>query len=193
MLIFVKNFSIDQLSSLKSAFIEIDTGKTGFITATDIASAMERNKYDIAHHEFTNIVKNIEYIGKGKLNYSQFLIAAMDRKKELDEEQLWDLFKYFDLDGNGEITLEEFKYAIEKAVGNASDNEIEEIIEEFRSKAQYSMNFERFLEIMRCVTEEGVKDTESIRGSRRISLKYHYSTLVRNNSKEMVFSVNSAT
>lgn len=193
MRIFVRNFSIEQIGMLKDTFTEIDEGKTGFITAANIASAMQRNKYDIAYQDFTKLVKNIEYIGKGKLNYSQFLVAAMDRKKEMNEEHLWVLFKYFDLDDNGEISREELRYVLEKAVCNASESEIEEIVQEFEKNSPDSMNFDTFLQYMRCVTEEVAVDFDNPK-ERKGSIVRNYTTLIRKaNTKDLVFSVHSVT
>lgn len=193
MLIFVKNFSIEQIEYLRSAFIEMDENKTGFITANDIVLAMKKNNYKIACREFSKIVENIDYIGKGKLNYSQFLVAAMDRKKEIDQEHLWVLFKYFDLDDDGLITIEELKYVLEKAVQNVSDSEIEEMIEEFKSRAPHSMKFDEFVDFIRSITEEASNDFDSIHGSRKISVVHFYTTYTRKNTKENVPSVRSVS
>jgi calcium-dependent protein kinase len=144
----------------------------------------------MAYHDFSKLVDNIEYMGKGKLNYSQFLIAAMDRKKEINEEHLWTLFKHFDLDDNGMITLEEMKYVLEKSGCNINENEADEIMEEFKSRAPNAMNYETFVDLMRCITEEH-SEHESFRGSRRMSIKHHYTTVIRNRSKENVVAVNS--
>ena len=192
MLVFVKNFSIEQINYLQSAFIEIDKNKTGFVTAFDILSAMERNKYSIAHNEFAKLVENIDYIGKGKLNYSQFLIAAMDRKKEIDEEHLWVLFKHFDLDDDGEISLEELKYVLEKSGFSLDEREIEEMTEEFKNKSPHSMRFRTFMELMKSINEEVASAVfESSLSSRRISIKHHYTAILRKNSKEIDFKVDS--
>ena len=192
MTIFVKNFSIDQINLLNQAFNEIDSDKTGWITANDILIAMMRNNCVLAYEEFSTLVKNISYIGKGKLKYSQFLVAAMDRKKEINEEQLWMLFKLFDLDDNGKISVEELKYVLEKSGFGLTEVEIEELIEEFKARAPDSMDFDMFLEFMRCVTDEAASDFASIRGTRRTSLGHHYTTLIRRPSKkESMYETNS--
>lgn len=192
MTVFVKNFSTDQINLLNKAFNEIDQNKTGWVTAADILEAMKRNNCTIAHDEFAKLVKNIEYIGKGKLNYSQFLVAAMDRKKEINEEQLWMLFKHFDLDDNGEISLEEMKYVVEKSGFNMSDTEIDEVIEEFKSRAPDAMNFDSFLGFMRCFTEDAASEIVSVKGNGRTGRK-HLTALVRQKTREGIFESNSIT
>lgn len=76
------------MQDLQGAFIHIDRTKSGFITAEDISDAMRRNGFSILGTEIEKIIENIEYIGKGKLNYTQFLIAAMDRKRLIDDESI---------------------------------------------------------------------------------------------------------
>ena len=44
-----------------------------------------------------------------KINYSEFLIAAIDLKKYLNKEKLWNLFQHFDADNKGYITVEMVK------------------------------------------------------------------------------------
>lgn len=92
----VRNLSQDQIEDLKNAFYQIDQRRTGFITAKDIEACMNQNGYELARDEFREMSSKIAELGKGRLNYTQFLIAALDRKKIIDEESLWSVFKYFD-------------------------------------------------------------------------------------------------
>mmetsp|Transcript_8343 Transcript_8343/g.8246 ORF Transcript_8343/g.8246 Transcript_8343/m.8246 type:complete len:89 (-) Transcript_8343:373-639(-) len=86
MKVFVRNLSEEQLEELHHAFDEIDRSKTGVITPSDIECAMRRNGYIIAMDEFQKLTSTIQDIGQGRLNYTQFLIAAMDRKRLMNEE-----------------------------------------------------------------------------------------------------------
>mmetsp|Transcript_6019 Transcript_6019/g.5906 ORF Transcript_6019/g.5906 Transcript_6019/m.5906 type:complete len:89 (+) Transcript_6019:97-363(+) len=88
MKVFVRDLSEEQIAELQAAFQEIDQSRTGFITAEDISDAMRRNGYSLASEEIASLIEQIDYIGNGKLNYTQFLIAAMDRKRLLDEESM---------------------------------------------------------------------------------------------------------
>lgn len=46
----------------------------------------------------------MDVMGDGKINYTEFLIATMDRKNMYDEEMLWATFSFFDFDSSGYIT-----------------------------------------------------------------------------------------
>lgn len=49
-------------------------------------------------------MKNLDYAGNGKINYSEFLVATIEIKKVLTFDRLWALFQYFDTDNSGYIT-----------------------------------------------------------------------------------------
>ncbi|CAG9320845.1 unnamed protein product [Blepharisma stoltei] len=154
MKVFVRDLSEEQIAELQAAFQEIDQSRTGFITAEDISDAMRRNGYSLASEEISSLIEQIDYIGNGKLNYTQFLIAAMDRKRLLDEESMWSTFKHFDVDNNGTIQVEELKFALEKAGCFISELDMVEILNEFQLKAGNGMNFGDFKEIMTCFSED---------------------------------------
>ncbi|CAG9319489.1 unnamed protein product [Blepharisma stoltei] len=154
MKVLVRDLSEEQIADLQAAFQDIDRSKTGFITADDIADAMRRNGYFFASEEIASLIEQIDYIGNGKLNYTQFLIAAMDRKRLLDEESMWNTFKYFDVNSNGYIQVEELKFALEKAGCFISDLDMVDILNEFQLKAGNGMDFGEFKEIMMCFSEE---------------------------------------
>ena len=95
--VFIRNLSEEEIKKLDGAFKAIDIECSGFITAKNIEEAMSRNGYPIIADEIHELINMIEYIGKGKLNYTQFLIAAADRKSMFDDESIWAAFKYFDV------------------------------------------------------------------------------------------------
>jgi len=177
MKVLVRNLSQEQIEDLKTAFHEIDREKTGFVRAEDIQACMEKNGYQLAKEEFNNLLQKIEYIGKGKLNYTQFLIAAIDRKKIIDEENTWMTFRYFDIDADGKICLNDLKNAIEKAGCYISETEYRELLQEFELKFDEDINYEDFADIMNCFTDVSSSycteiDDNNLRGPvRRLSTR----------------------
>lgn len=97
MKVFIRNLSEDEIKDLDVAFRAIDTEHTGFITADNIEKAMLRSGYPVIADEIHKLINLIDYLGNGKLNYTQFLIVTADRKSIFDEESLWSAFKYFDI------------------------------------------------------------------------------------------------
>lgn len=86
MTLFVRNISHDRFSDLQKAFEEIDQNKTGSVTADDIIDALRRNGYKVLSNEIVQLMSKVDYLGNGKLNYTQFLIVAMDRRQIIDDE-----------------------------------------------------------------------------------------------------------
>ena len=48
-----------------------------------------------------------------RLEYTQFIAAAMDQQLQKDEELCWRAFKAFDKDGSGSITVSELKQVLQ--------------------------------------------------------------------------------
>lgn len=97
MKVFIKNLSAEEIQALDSAFKALDLEHTGFITAGNIEKVMLASGFPVVAEEIHNLIEIIDYLGKGKLNYTQFLIATVDRKTIFDEESIWDAFNYFDV------------------------------------------------------------------------------------------------
>ena len=52
----------------------------------------------VADGEIDKIIREIDYVGNGKINYTEFLSATLSVEESLTEEMLWRLFKKFDVD-----------------------------------------------------------------------------------------------
>ena len=52
------------------------------------------------------MIKEIDYFGNGKINYSEFLAATISMKSTLTDEKLWTLFKTFDTDDTDFISFD---------------------------------------------------------------------------------------
>ena len=50
------------------------------------------------------MVQEMDYVGNGKINYSEFLAATLSAKNTLTDETLWRLFKTFDVDDTDYIS-----------------------------------------------------------------------------------------
>lgn len=57
------------------------------------------------------ILKEIDYQGNGKINYSEFLSATLDIQNFLTDSKLRSVFNVFDTDQSGYITAENMRFA----------------------------------------------------------------------------------
>ena len=65
---------------------------------------MKEMNIGAADGEIDKIIREIDYVGNGKINYTEFLSATLSIQETLTEELLWRLFKKFDVDDTGYIS-----------------------------------------------------------------------------------------
>ena len=63
------------------------------------------------------------------IDYSEFIMATMNEKKNMSEEKLVSAFKIFDTDNSGTISPDEIKSVLGTA-GNLSDEAVQSIIKQ---------------------------------------------------------------
>jgi Ca2+-binding EF-hand superfamily protein len=89
-------------------------------------------------------MKNLDYAGNGKINYSEFLVATIEIKKVLTFDRLWALFQYFDTDNSGYITPANLKEAFAKTGKTLTSEEIKNILENHDIEKNGVISFEEF-------------------------------------------------
>jgi len=84
----------------------------------------------------------------GYIDYSEFVIAAMNEKQLLTNEKLQQAFKMFDKDGSGLISAEEIKEVL--GFGKTlSEEAVNEIIKQVDANGDGEISFEEFAAMMR--------------------------------------------
>lgn len=136
MRVVVKYMPVESISELKTAFLELDRAKTGFITVEDLETAMTRAGFEVASEEisrtnYTGIVAAMDYLHQGRIKYSDFLAATLDRRKYVDEEVLDLAFSHFDSDSDGFITPSDLKSSLLGPDSELCEDDIDEMIAEF--------------------------------------------------------------
>ena len=85
---------------------------------------------------------------KGKIDYSEFLIASMNQKKNIKKEKLIQAFKYFDIDDSGYIDSADLKNALLRCGKKiVNEEEIEKIIDEVNIDNQKKISLETFMKL----------------------------------------------
>jgi calcium-dependent protein kinase len=76
----------------------------------------------MAEEEVDRIMKVADSDGSGEIDYSEFVVATMDKRKLLSNEKLEAAFNLFDKDGSGTISANEVKEVL--GVGKNIDEKI---------------------------------------------------------------------
>jgi calcium-dependent protein kinase len=62
-----------------------------------------------AERKVAEVLEEVDFNNDGTISFSEFVTVTIKKEKLLSEESLKKAFDLFDLDGNGYITIDEFK------------------------------------------------------------------------------------
>lgn len=88
MSVFIKHVNKKDIKRLKEIFTDFDEDNTGMITPDEIGKALKKIGRKTSAEEINKIIKNVDYLGNGKINYSEFLAATVDIQKLLTEDKI---------------------------------------------------------------------------------------------------------
>ena len=154
MKIFLRFLSNDDLSELRvtatqASFQAIDIDHTGFITASGLERALHHSGLNLAEEElkseeYVELRATFDYLDEGKLNYTAFLIATLDKRKMLDEERIYGTFLHFDAGKTGLITVETLAQALIHAGLEVTQEEVEQMLADFSFNHDRKITYEEF-------------------------------------------------
>ena len=92
------------------------------------------------------IVKEIDIDGNGFIDYTEFILASMNKEKMLTTERLEVTFNLFDKDGSGKITAKELKEILE--IHDVEDSSWDNLIAEVDSNGDGGVDLKEFKDMM---------------------------------------------
>lgn len=75
-------------------------------------------------------MRELDYLGDGRVNYSEFLAVTLSCKMTISEDVIWSTFKYFDRDSSGYITVENIQEILGSRGKILDDDEVMAMIQE---------------------------------------------------------------
>ena len=99
-------------------------------------------------NDIEKMFDSVDIDKSGFIDYSEFVVAAMNEKNLLTDEKLQSAFKMFDKDGSGFISAEEIKEILGfgKTLGEEGVNDI---IKQVDANGDGQISFEEFAAMMR--------------------------------------------
>jgi calcium-dependent protein kinase len=136
----VNNLSHKELNMLKETFKAMDYTQEGFICLKDMEEGFRNVGITISRKEIKSIFKRVDLDMDGKVNYSDFLAAAMDQKQFLIKELIENAFNHFDFDASGFIDIDDLEKALLSTGHEVVHKEdLEKIIAEVANERKISL------------------------------------------------------
>lgn len=141
---------------LRHIFESIDRDGNGFVTVEELRCAFETAGVSVPE-DLGLLAVAAGTDGNDTIEYTEFIAAAMDKKKLLKEEVVWEAFKIFDVDGNGTVTKKEL---LKILTGRASDKirqvhgdtAIDRFLDEYDQTGDDVIDFDEFMAMLNSAT-----------------------------------------
>ena len=92
-----------------------------------------------------NIFGKVDINQSGQIDFTEFVMAAMETKKLLSRDKIEAAFKAFDKDGSGSISMEELR----QIFGGRVDEEVlHEIVKEADKDSNGEIDLQEFIDIL---------------------------------------------
>lgn len=109
------------------AFLAIDANHDGRLSKKEVQDGyMAYFGQSLSEEEVDEMFEQLDVDGTGFLEYSEFVVAAMNEQDLLSSGKLRRAFDVFDVDGSGELSREDLKRVFKEALhaGKATNDEV---------------------------------------------------------------------
>lgn len=111
-----------ELTKLKNMFRDLDQDRSGTLNKQEVKTAFQTLKNELStsnnvflgswsEYDYDQLWESMDRDGDGLISYEEFIAAAIDKAALLTNENVDRTFRLIDLDGNGQLTLEELEQA----------------------------------------------------------------------------------
>jgi len=136
------------VKDLKRAFQKLDLNKDGKLSREELLAGYSENYGELAEEYVDKIMEAADADGNGEIEYSEWIVATVDKNVLLTDEKLKIAFDLFDKDGGGSISAHEIKETL--GIGKAISTHVwDEIVAEVDIDGDGDIDFEEFSKMMK--------------------------------------------
>lgn len=133
-----------QIQELKKVFSSFDTNGDGTLTIEEMKKGIGKLEFS-KPDELEDLMRSLDTDGSGSVDYAEFIAATFDTQKCIKDSKLWEVFRRFDLNGDGVITKGEMR----KVMKEWSDEKATEVLSQVDTDGDGTISFEEFQHMMR--------------------------------------------
>lgn len=141
----------DDIINATKLFRIFDKNNEGTISQDELLGGLDiiYNQNNFTKEDAAVLFSNVDKNNNGMIELKEFLCAAVNRKVFLTDDAIQFCFNYFDLDGNGTITIDEIETLFKDAIlSNGNEDEknksIRSIIKEVDINFNGEISFKKF-------------------------------------------------
>jgi len=102
--------TVEEKAEFLKTFQALDLNADGKLTREELLLGYRKfMEGEEAEKEVDSIMKTVDLDGNGYVDYTEFIMGSINRKKMLSKEKLEQTFKTFDKDGSGFLDVDELK------------------------------------------------------------------------------------
>ncbi|XP_062163482.1 probable calcium-binding protein CML16 [Alnus glutinosa] len=141
----------EQLKQLKDIFMRFDMDSDGSLTQLELAALLRSLGLKPSGDQLHVLLANMDANGNGTVEFDELVGAIMPDMSEqvlINQEQLLEVFRSFDRDGNGYITAAELAGSMAKMGHPLTYRELTEMMREADTNGDGVISFNEFSIIM---------------------------------------------
>ncbi|CDP00536.1 unnamed protein product [Coffea canephora] len=141
----------DQLKQLRDIFIRFDMDRDGSLTQLELAALLRSLGLKPTGNQIHDLLANMDANGNGTIEFEELVEAILPDMNEqilINQEQLLEVFRSFDRDGNGFITAAEFAGQMAKMGHPLTYKELTEMMRNADTNGDGVISFNEFANIL---------------------------------------------
>ncbi|EPS74121.1 hypothetical protein M569_00632, partial [Genlisea aurea] len=141
----------EQVQQLRDIFNRFDMDGDGSLTQLELAALLRSLGLKPTGDQINDLLANIDANGNGSIEFDELVTAILPDVNEqilINQEQLLEVFRSFDRDGNGYITAAELAKQMAKMGQPLTYRELSEMIAEADANGDGVISFNEFASIM---------------------------------------------
>lgn len=136
--------SKDEINELQIAFKSLDTNRDNALSHDEIKAGYRKYLPEYSEEEINRILEIADADGSGEIDYSEWIVATIDKTKLLSDKNMKAAFGLFDKDGGGTISPDEIKEVLGFGGKHIDDGVWDEIVKEVDDDGNGEIAFEEF-------------------------------------------------
>ncbi|KAL8592617.1 hypothetical protein ACOMHN_026547 [Nucella lapillus] len=138
-----------QVAEFREAFILLTREGQGPVTTGKLGRLLRLLGLNPGEKELHDMIAQIDPKGKGTVDFTEFLKMMTKRNKHSEsEEQLREAFKVFDKDGDGYLSVSEFRHVMTNLGERLTPEEVEDMVRQVDHLEEGRVSCEEFVKLV---------------------------------------------